>query len=149
MYLLNLPGLHRKMNCIMFVYRLDLWHNPGMETLLNTDGQNTWIETLPGSGLLASEADAMDLISACGEYQVNRLLINQENIPKAFYDLRTGLAGSVLLKLSTYRIKAGAVVNSLLSKKEKFYDFALETNRGNDFRVFQTRAQALTWLLEE
>lgn len=89
-----------------------------METLLIADGQNTWIETLPGSGLLASETDALDLISACGVYHVNRLLINQENIPEAFYDLRTGLAGSVLLKLSTYRIKAGAVMDSLLSRKE-------------------------------
>ena len=120
-----------------------------METQLIADGQNTWIETLPGSGLLVSEADALDLVAACGEHQTDRLLINQENIPDAFYDLRAGLAGSVLLKFATYRIIAGAVVDPALSKKGKFYDFALETNRGNDFRVFQTREEALVWLLKD
>ncbi len=118
-----------------------------MEIQLETLGEYTCIETLPGSGLLADEADVLDLIAACGEHQTDRLLINQENIPDAFYDLHTGLAGSVLLKLTTYHIKAAAVVDSALSKKGKFFDFALETNRGNDFRVFQTREEALDWLL--
>lgn len=114
-----------------------------METL----GKYICVETLPGSGFIAEEADVLDLVAACGEHQADRLLINQENIPDAFYDLRTGLAGRVLLKLTIYRIKAAAVVDSGLSKKGKFFDFALETNRGNLFRVFQTREEAVDWLL--
>ena len=117
-----------------------------METQLFEIGTNTCIETLPGSGMLASEADALDLVAACGEYQSGYLLINQENIPDAFYDLRTGLAGSVLLKFSMYRITAAAVVDPVLSNRGKFYDFALETNRHNAFRVFLSREDALTWL---
>lgn len=121
-------------------------HNSVVDTQLNKLRTNTCIETLPGSGMLASEADALDLIAACGDQQTGFLLINQENIPDAFYDLRTGLAGSVLLKFSMYRITAAAVVDPVLSNQGKFYDFALETNRHNAFRVFISREDALTWL---
>ena len=111
-------------------------------------GTNICIETLPGSGMLTSEADALDLVSACGEHQTGFLLINQENIPGPFYDLRTGLAGRVLLRFSMYRITAAAVVDPVLSNQGKFYDFTLETNRHNAFRVFLSIEDALKWLIQ-
>ncbi len=111
-------------------------------------GTNTCIETQPDSRMPASIADALDLVAACGDRQTGLLFINHENIPDAFYNLRTGLAGSVLLMFNMYRITAPAVVNPVLSKRGKFYDFALESNRHNAFRIFLSIEDALSWLIQ-
>ncbi len=120
-----------------------------MNVQLDEYRNGTFLETVPGSGMLESERDALDLVGSCGEYQVYRLLINAENIPDTFYDLRSGLAGSVLLKFSNYRIKAAALVNSVLAEQGKFHEFAIETNRGNEFGVFNQREDALMWLFRD
>ncbi len=107
----------------------------------------SYIECLPGGGLLASEQDALELVGACGEAQTNRLLLSSGCLSPAFYDLRSGLAGTVLLKFSNYRIRAAAVIPSDLANVGRFGEFVRETNCGDQFRVFPTREEAAAWLL--
>ena len=104
------------------------------------------VTCLPDGGKLAAEADALDAVAACGDYETNRLLIPGDNLSEAFFDLKTGLAGAVLLKFSNYRIQAAIVCPAEMIGVGKFYEFVLETNRGPDFRVFQERQKALDWL---
>lgn len=111
--------------------------------------QNNYVECLPGSGLVASENDALDLVAACGEHLTPRLLIHAENLPEEFYNLRTGLAGSVLLKFSTYRIKVAAVIPMEKANPGRFGEMVLEANRSNRlFHVFAEREKAEAWLVE-
>lgn len=112
-----------------------------------TKNDQTYIECLPGERLLSSEEDALELVAACGEEQTNRLLLSESCLAPAFFDLRTGLAGSVLLKFSTYRIRAAAVIPPSKAGAGRFGEFARETNRGSAFRIFPTRAEAEAWLL--
>ena len=110
---------------------------------------NNFIECLPGSQLLSSAQDALDLVGGCGEYEVSRLLIPEGCLSEEFYNLKTGLAGEVLLKFSNYRIKAAAVIPGEHLGQGKFYEFALETNRGRDFRIFPDRQKAVDWLIQD
>jgi hypothetical protein len=113
-------------------------------------GDQTYIECLPGGGVIASEQDALDLVGACGEYGTQRLLLYAGNLPPAFYDLKTGLAGAVLLKLSNYWVKTAAVLTPELVGNGRFSEFVLEANRsGRLFRVFYEREKAVEWLLKE
>lgn len=105
------------------------------------------IECLPGDRLLSSEQDALELVGACGEAQSNRLLLSDGCLSPAFFNLRSGLAGEVLLKLSNYRIHAAAVVPSDLVNTGRFGEFVCETNRGSQFRVYPTREEAVDWLV--
>lgn len=107
----------------------------------------TYIVCLPGDGLLTSEQDALELVAACGETQTNRLLLSDGCLSPAFFDLRSGLAGAVLLKFSNYRIRAAAVIPDKVAQSGRFGEFVRETNRGSQFRVYPTREEAAAWLL--
>lgn len=110
--------------------------------------QNNFVEALAGDGLIASEQDALDLVGACGEYRVQRLLIHAENLHDDFYRLRTGLAGAVLGKFSTYMLKVAAVLTPELVKQGRFEEMVLEANRSNRlFHVFYDRESAVEWLV--
>lgn len=109
---------------------------------------NTPIVTcLPDGNKLSSESDALDAVAACGENGTHRLLIPGQCVADAFFDLKTGLAGIVLLKFSMNQIKSAMIVPAEKIGQGKFYEFVLETNRGKDFRVFQDQDKALEWLV--
>lgn len=102
------------------------------------------VECLPGM-LITSEDDALELVAFCGECGTDRLLVNIDNLPPEFFDLRSGLAGSILLKLSNYRIILAAVIPPEKIGTGHFSEMVRETNRGRDFRVFNTRDDAIKW----
>jgi PadR family transcriptional regulator, regulatory protein AphA len=106
----------------------------------------SYIECTPDGGTIISEADALDLVAVCGEHRCHRLLIHASNLTPDFYNLRTGLAGNVLLKFSNYRIQAAAVIPTEIAEVGRFGEFVLETNRGQQFRVFHDRESAEAWL---
>jgi PadR family transcriptional regulator, regulatory protein AphA len=105
-----------------------------------------WVECLEDGGILASEQDALDLVGACGESGARRLLIPTGCLGADFFDLRSGLAGQVLLKFSNYRITVAAVVAPEVSTQGRFGEFVWETNRGKAFRVFASLEDARAWL---
>ncbi len=106
----------------------------------------SYLECLPDEWRLSSEQDALDLVAACGEYGTQNLMLHAESLPEAFYNLKTRLAGEVMLKFSNYRLVVAAVIPAELSGRGRFGEMALETNRGSQFRVFATREEAENWL---
>jgi len=95
---------------------------------------------------IEDERTALDIVGICGEEGTDRVLLHSGNLPADFFRLSSGLAGNILLKFSNYWIKAAAVLTPVQVGQGKFYEFALETNRGNQFRIFYTRQEAEEWL---
>ncbi len=119
-----------------------------MNYQLITTRYNAYIDCLPGDGLLDCEQAALDLVAACDETGTDRLMLHAENLPETFYNLRTGLAGAVMLKFSNYRLRVAAVLTPELTNEGRFHEMVLETNRGQQFRVFYDRVSAEQWLCE-
>jgi PadR family transcriptional regulator, regulatory protein AphA len=113
-----------------------------------THGNIRFVECLPEGGIIASEVDALDLVAACGEHLCPRLLLHASNLTPDFYNLRSGLAGAVLLKFTNYRIQAAAILTPELAEQGRFGEMVLESNRGNQFRVFYDRVSAEEWLAQ-
>ena len=107
---------------------------------------NKIIECLPEGGVIASENDALDVVALCGEHLSDRVLLHPTNLAPDFFQLRSGLAGAVLLKFTNYHIRAAAVLSPKLVSQGHFREFVMETNQGNQFRVFYDRELALKWL---
>jgi hypothetical protein len=99
-----------------------------------------------GDQPIGNEAQFMDVLSACGELECDRILFEQGSFAPAFFQLSTRLAGEILLKLSIYQLPAALVCAEDELPAGKFADFALETNRGDSFRIFTDRAKAVAWL---
>ncbi len=100
-------------------------------------------------GVVQSEQDALDLVALCGEKGTDKLLLHSSNLPDDFFDLKTGLAGSILLKFSNYHLKVAAVIPQARIGKGRFFEFASESRKSRDFRIFTDENQAVTWLTSE
>lgn len=118
-----------------------------MSVLLQESAGRTYLECPAGSLRIARERDALDLIAVCGEHGASDLLLDGSCLDPAFMDLKSGLAGVVLLKLTVYRIRTAVILPGESIGSGKFSEFVLETNRGNQFGVFENREDALKWLL--
>jgi hypothetical protein len=108
----------------------------------------TYVKGKAGHALLSNERDLVDLIGFCGEHKADRVLLFAENLPQKFCDLRSGEAGMVLQKFTNYQMKVAAVLPASLIQG-KFSEFVLETNRGGQFRIFQSPDQAERWLVAD
>jgi PadR family transcriptional regulator, regulatory protein AphA len=117
-----------------------------MKTMLVKKDGKIIIECTGGTRCIRNDQDALELVAACGEYNTNLLLIHAENLTNEFYQLHTGVAGSILLKFVNYSIKAAAILSPKLVNQGKFQEMVIETNRGRDFRVFYNRENAEEWL---
>lgn len=107
------------------------------------------VETHPHQVTIAGERAALDWIGICGEYATNRLLMYGSNLTPDFFDLKTGVAGAILLKFATYRIKTALVSTPAQVGEGRFREMVLEANRHNrEFRVFYDRDLAVAWLFE-
>ncbi len=115
-------------------------------TLQEKDGQ-PYIECRPDGGRIENEQDAVDLVGICGEEGTQRLMLYAENLTDAFFDLKTGVAGAILLKFAIYQLIVAAVLSPQQGTQGKFHEMVLETNRGRQFRVFHDRQQAEQWLV--
>lgn len=117
-------------------------------TIVQKNGK-TYLECLPTLKPIESEQDALDLVALCGENEVSRLMLSAENLTPEFFDLKTGLAGQILLKFSNYQIKTVLITNPEQVGNSRFAEMAMESNRFNQFGVFYARKDAEDWLIRD
>jgi len=117
-----------------------------LEPRLITVNGSTYLDCPAGSLRIAKEQDALDLVGMCGEHEVHKVLLDGDCLDKAFFDLKTGLAGEALLKWSNYWLRVAVVLTLERIGSGRFSEFVMETNRGNQFRVFSDKAAAQAWL---
>ena len=118
-----------------------------MNTQVSEKNGVRFVEGVKGYTLLSSEKDAVELAGLCGSNGTNRVLLYADNLSEGFYDLKTTIAGNALQKLINYRIRAAAIIPEEKIGNGRFFEMVVESNRGNDFRVFQDREKAVDWLV--
>lgn len=106
-----------------------------------------YIKCASAETLLRTEKDALDFIAASFENNTPLMLIHEEALSEDFFNLRTGLAGTVLQKFMNYHIKVAAIISNEEKLNHRFREMVLEANKGNDFRVYKSIAEAENWLL--
>jgi len=90
--------------------------------------------------------DPAEIFTRCIESGGRSLLLNEYALPAEFFDLSTGLAGELLHKLSTYRVRLAGVVPDVGVHSTRFQEFAREANKGRQHRFFSDRQSAIEWL---
>ena len=88
----------------------------------------------------------MDVVAACFEQSTQALLMDRPALPPEFFDLRTGIAGELVQKLTQYGIRLACVVPDLEDQPARFQEFAREANRRSRVRFFASRGEAVEWL---
>ncbi len=109
--------------------------------------RGVYVRCAPDSGVVANESDLLTLFSDCYEFATNRLLLSEAHLHPNFFDLSTGMAGALFLKLSIYHVKTAVVANLQAIKSQRFHELIQESNKGSQIRFFNTTTEAENWLL--
>ncbi|MFN8510788.1 MAG: DUF4180 domain-containing protein [Deinococcaceae bacterium] len=105
-----------------------------------------YVELETSSGPVGPESTVLRMIELCFESGTQGVLIPSHLLSDDFFQLKTGVAGAMLQKLSQYRIRVAVVCSTLSEHNERFCEMVRESNRGNAFRVFETQQEAEAWL---
>lgn len=134
--------------------RKKLFENEGMEEKDKMNYQireienKKYIELISTAEPLGTENDALDLIALCWEHGINALMIHYTALSEDFFKLKTKSAGNIIQKFINYGIKAAAIIPQETIQKGRFKKMAMETNKGNHFRLYESIEEAEQWLLK-
>lgn len=95
--------------------------------------------------LLANPEEANDLLGNAYYQGFDGMIISADKISPRFFDLKTRLAGEILQKFSTFRMRLAIVGNFSTFTSESLKSFIYESNRGNLIHFSPTTADAVAW----
>jgi hypothetical protein len=80
--------------------------------------------------IIRNSQDMLDLmVSARYECGCDTILLRKENLDEGFIDLKTGLAGEILQKISNYGFKLAVIGDFGRYKSKSLRDFLYESNK--------------------
>lgn len=103
----------------------------------------------PDGKILKSEQDALDLIGEAMYYAAELILVPVERLDDDFFQLKTRLAGQIIQKFITYRLRLVILgdISRYTVQSSALRDFVYETNRGDQV-WFLTNLQELNERLQ-
>ncbi len=83
---------------------------------------------------IAGDHEALDLVVAAAEADAGLVAVPVERFDERFFTLSSGVAGAVLQKLVTYRVRLAVVgdVSGHVARSTALRDLVRESNRGHD-----------------
>ncbi len=88
------------------------------------------IAVLRSLGILIQETqDALDLMAECTYMNSNKIIIKEDQITPAFFDLKSGIAGEILQKFSTYNVQLAIIGDFSKYTSKSLRDFIFESNK--------------------
>ena len=90
--------------------------------------------------------DALDLMADCGYQGASKIILQEKNIVKDFFNLRTGIAGEVLQKFSNYRAQLAIVGDFTEYTSKSLRDFIYESNKTGRIFFVNSVEEALSGL---
>jgi len=99
----------------------------------------------PEDHIIKSMDELNDVLGNCYYNRIEKILIGENNLEEAFFDLKTKVAGELLQKLILYQFKVAFVI-SPGKNKGRFSEMVLETNKGNRINFFYDFNEAINWL---
>jgi len=79
--------------------------------------------------VIKTSEDALDIMGDCVFNGVLNIVVYSDNITPLFFDLKTGLAGNILQKFSTYNAKLAIIGDFSDIKSSSLRSFVYESNK--------------------
>ncbi|HTF22221.1 MAG TPA: DUF4180 domain-containing protein [Chryseolinea sp.] len=87
--------------------------------------------------------NAQDFLELIMNLPSERIVFYKENFDESFFDLRSGLAGEILQKVSNYSFMLGIVGDYSRYASKSLNDFMFESNKGNTVMFVDSLDEAL------
>lgn len=97
--------------------------------------------------IFRSVEEILDLLGNVYFQGSDSVVMYENNLPADFFDLKNGMAGDILQKFSTYRIRLVIVGDFEKYPGRSVRDFIRESNAGRQVNFLATRDEALKALL--
>jgi hypothetical protein len=112
------------------------------ETLRRVHGIDVLL-CAPDGATVAAERDAVDLIGEAMQHWASMVLIPVERLSDDFFQLSTRVAGDIVQKFVTYRLRLVIVgdIAQHVARSAALSDFVSETNRGDQVWFMATLAE--------
>lgn len=96
--------------------------------IINVNGNN--IAVLKDKEILIRELqDALDIMAEASYQNANKIIITDDQIIPAFFDLKTGIAGEILQKFSVYNVWLAVIGDFSKYSGRNLRNFIFESNR--------------------
>lgn len=117
-----------------------------MEIKAHTINGTQIAEVLSPDLVIQTAADGVDLLGNLYYQNYDSVILHQANIVPAFFDLKTGMAGEILQKFSTYRVRLAVVGEFTQYASNSLQDFIGESNKARHINFVGSTAEALAVL---
>ena len=96
--------------------------------IIEINGNN--IAVLRSSGVRIRETqDALDLLGESSYLNSHKIIIKEDQVTPAFFELKSGIAGDILQKFSTYNVQLAIVGDFSKYNSKSLRDFIFESNK--------------------
>jgi hypothetical protein len=106
----------------------------------------TIAELVSETALVNSVDDAVDLLGNASFQGAKGIIIREEHLSPAFFDLSTRIAGEILQKFSNYRMRLAIIGNFSKYSSQSLRDFIYESNKAGHIVFVPTIEEAMTVL---
>lgn len=96
---------------------------------------------------LETEKDISDIIAALVEHNSQFLLFDSETLSPSFFQLKGGLVGNLIQKLSMYHIKSAIVIKDIHILKSDFISAVVDNKEQNVLKLCTNITEAENWFL--
>lgn len=93
--------------------------------------------------IIHTTADGLDLLGNLYYQGFDRIIIHEKNITSDFFDLKTGIAGEILQKFSTYRVRLAIVGDFSKYTSKSLNDFIYESNKSRHINFTNSAVEAI------
>jgi hypothetical protein len=93
--------------------------------------------------------DGLELLGNLYYQGFEKIVIHEKNITPDFFDLKNGVAGEILQKFSTYRVRLAIVGDFSKYKSKSLNDFIYESNKGGHINFVPSSSVAIEILSKE
>ncbi len=99
--------------------------------------------------IIKTPEDSLDLLGNLYYQQFDRIIIQEKNITPEFFDLKTGMAGEILQKFSTYRVRLAIVGDFTPYSGQSLRNFIYESNKNRQINFVASTSEAIQALLDK
>ncbi len=93
--------------------------------------------------IISNLENGLDLLGNLYYQGFDKIIIYEKNLTSAFFDLKTGLAGELLQKFSTYKMQLAIIGSFSKYQSKSLNDFIFESNKLGKIQFVGNLDQAL------
>jgi hypothetical protein len=100
-------------------------------------------EVVSPNMVIGNAEEGLDLLGNLYYQDCDKVIIHEKNITPDFFDLKTGIAGELLQKFSTYRFRLAIVGQFSAYPGKSIQDFIFESNKHGQINFVASRSEAI------